>query len=285
MNPEQLIIQLILHLIPDDEDRPLTEEEQQMVAALYRLKDDPEGLQEILAEVTGEDVQLSLGKRFSSTYFDLADAGYKRSQGSPLDRVANLSKIIDASDLAGDGIEAEPHITVKYGLHTNNPDEIAESVKEFGVVNVCLGKISVFPAKETGDFDVVKIDVISNDIHRLNKLIANSFETTDTHPEYKPHITVAYVKPGRGKKYSGSWDGEGLECSFSRMIFSNQDRNKTVIPISRIGNNVQLSLGKQASPTLDDLLAQVAPPGIAVSTQVQQKVAALVKKNFLDGSS
>jgi 2'-5' RNA ligase len=165
---------------------------------------------------------------FSSTQFDLPE-------GKVLDAVKKMALSIPDGDLAGDGREKDFHVTVKYGLHTDDAVDVKKVVDSFGPVSVRLGKISLFPANESQiqrggeQYDVVKIDVDSENLHRLNNLVSDSLECTDTHPDYKPHITLAYVKPGAGKKYVGEWEGEEDELSFNALRFSSKDGNKTTI--------------------------------------------------------
>ena len=170
---------------------------------------------------------------FSSTQFNISDAGYSRSQGSPLDALVKLAKSIPTEELhEGErSTRDDMHITVKYGLHTSNSDEVAKIVRGFGPVTVKLGKTSIFPANEKKSYDVVKVAVTGDDIHRLNKLISDSTECTDTWPDFKPHLTIAYVMPGFGRKYSGLDTFEGMELTFDTLQFSNKEREKTEIPL------------------------------------------------------
>lgn len=170
---------------------------------------------------------------FSSTQFNIRDAGYPRSQGSPLDALVKLAKSIPTEELhEGERSSRDDmHITVKYGLHTSNSDEVAKIVRGFGPVTVKLGKTSIFPANEKKSYDVVKVAVSGSDIHRLNKLISASTECTDTWPDFKPHLTIAYVMPGFGKKYAGLDTFEGMELTFDSLQFSNKDREKTEISL------------------------------------------------------
>jgi len=127
------------------------------------------------------------------------------------------------------GREDNPHITVKYGLHTTDPAEVRKVMQGQGPIAVTAGKVSVFKGDQ---YDVVKIDVDSPDLHKLNKKIADSVKHTDTHPEYKPHITLAYVKPGLGAKYAGAATLEGKEITFDKLIFSGKDGKETVIELT-----------------------------------------------------
>jgi 2'-5' RNA ligase len=131
---------------------------------------------------------------------------------------------IPDEDLTGDGREKDIHITIKYGLHDHDPFEVRELLSNFGPIDITLGKTSIF----TGDeFDVVKIDVISPGLCELNALISKNFKHTDTHPKYIPHLTVAYVKSGTGKKYVGSDQFKGRKIKVDSVIFSGNDNRKT----------------------------------------------------------
>jgi 2'-5' RNA ligase len=186
--------------------------------------------------------------KFSSTQFNLADAGYSRSQGSPLPALKALADAIPDADLAADGREEEYHVTIKYGLHTADAEEVRQVVEGFGPVEITLGATSIFPAKETGPqrggdaYDVVKVDVDSPDLYRLNRVIADALEHTDTHPKYQPHVTLAYVKPGRGKRYVGNDAVEGKTLNLSDLVFSNQEGERTVISLSGVRPEVARAL-------------------------------------------
>jgi 2'-5' RNA ligase len=166
------------------------------------------------------------GRKFSSTQVDLpSELATKQS--------VEASKIPDG-ELAADGREETPHITLKYGLHTDNPQDVAEILKGEGPIKAKIGKVSVFPAKEGADYDVVKMDVDSPDLHRLNKKISDGLKVTDTHPEYKPHVTLAYVKAGEGAKYAGKQNSlTGQEVTLDKVLFSGRDGTEESIPLQQ----------------------------------------------------
>ena len=145
--------------------------------------------------------------------------------------IARLANTIPNEDLAEKGREAEPHITVKYGLHSR-PDALAtlqEILRDEPPVTVTFGKTAIFP--DSGDGDVVKVDIESPDLRRLHKKIADALPNTETHGDYTPHATVAYVQPGLGKKYVGRTDLEGRQVTFDQMLFAGTDDTKTSIPL------------------------------------------------------
>jgi uncharacterized protein (TIGR02996 family) len=118
---------------------------------------------------------------------------------------AIAAKIPD-SDLADDGRDDESHITICWGLEDDKLEPIKELVEGFGPIKINLGKISLFHNKEK-EFDVVKVDVDSPDLKRLNKLITDNIEHHSTHDSYIPHSTIAYVKPGSGDSLVGQHVG------------------------------------------------------------------------------
>lgn len=193
----------------------------------------PEFKEWIHGDATGEPVALSVSDgeklcKFSSTQFNIDQCGYTRTQGMPGPKLQKMADRIPDDALAEDGREAEFHVTIKYGLHTNSPEEVRKVVEGFSGVNMTLGETSVFEGKE---HDVVKISVDSADLHRLNALIAEKLECTDTFPDYKPHITLAYVKKGRGKDFAGWDDAKGHSICCHRLVFSSQDKERTTIDL------------------------------------------------------
>lgn len=123
----------------------------------------------------------------------------------------------------GHGIENEPHITIKYGLHDQKFAPILSKVK-FKPIEFKLTQISLF---ENEKFDVLKFDVQSKQLHELNRIISDNFECTDTYPNYHPHSTIAYILPGKGnfyKKIKTSIIGKPF--SSNRIMFSNNAGSK-----------------------------------------------------------
>lgn len=126
------------------------------------------------------------------------------------------------------GRENEPHITVKFGTHTDDPEDIKEALKDMWPAKVTLGRISTF---KNEDCDVIKIDVISDDLAEANKRISKKCKCTDTHPEYKPHITIAYVTKGSCEYLEGMKNLDGVEVVFDEFAFQGKTGNRTMIPL------------------------------------------------------
>jgi len=129
-------------------------------------------------------------------------------------------------DRKGFGREDEIHATVLFGLHDMQPNAVEKILQDAKPIKLELGKISLFSSDE---YDVVKINVKSPDLHRLNTKLKSSLEYTSTHPGYKPHVTIAYVKKGEGKKYDGNKTFDGDDATIDEVIFSSKNGTKTKI--------------------------------------------------------
>lgn len=139
----------------------------------------------------------------------------------------------DIYEKEGYGRELIPHITILYGLLSPDPQEVRElfySNKDIKLFQVTLGKISLFEPKDK-DYDVVKIEVKSEAINKLNKLLS-TLPNENEFPEFIPHITIAYVKKGKGSNYNNDKTFVGEDVGIDKVLFSdNTGKYKTVIEL------------------------------------------------------
>jgi 2'-5' RNA ligase len=170
---------------------------------------------------------------------------------------------IPDEQLADDGRETVPHITVKFGIHGEDPAEVQKLLAEEPPVTATLGKTSIF---HTDEADVLKVDVDSPDLHRLNAKIADALPHTDTHPDYKPHVTIAYLQKGQGEQYDGQ-DIPGVTgqtVTLPAVTFSSKNGEKTNIPLSGSpGEPLQ-----QGTYRADELSDAPPPQGVAQKPQI-----------------
>jgi 2'-5' RNA ligase len=149
--------------------------------------------------------------------------------GEPADRIRALQSRIDPADLAEH--ETDPHVTVKYGLRSNEPDDVRSIVQGTGPATMRFGKTSVFPDDGERGSDVVKVDVDGPRLRMLNDQVGR-LPNGDVHPTYTPHATVAYVRPGAGQKYAGLSDLDGLEHTAHALTFSDRNGVRHQIPLA-----------------------------------------------------
>lgn len=127
------------------------------------------------------------------------------------------------------GREDEMHITILYGIHSESSESVRKILEDSGPIRVELGKIQLFtnPFK----FDVVVIDVQSDDLVRMHEKLQKSIKHTSKYPVYKPHVTIAYVKKGKGWKHHGVNIWDGTEFTADYAIFSSKDGSKERISL------------------------------------------------------
>ena len=129
----------------------------------------------------------------------------------------------------------DTHITVKWGIHTNDPTVALAAMNQTGVApfDITLGKISIFDTSP--DYDVVKIDVAGDGLAQLHEAIPKYLECEpDTYPTYQPHITIGYVSKGNSEQFVGLGDFEGNTVHVDRVMFTAGSGRDTMIPLSGI---------------------------------------------------
>ena len=118
------------------------------------------------------------------------------------------------------GLEDNPHVTVLYGIHEDeiDPEVIYDVIQnEMGPLTVTIDEIGIFPGEE---YDVVKYEVpVTDELKNYREKFEKNYPNTQTFPEYHPHMTLAYVKPGEGKKYAKKLD-EPFDVTFNKGVYS-----------------------------------------------------------------
>jgi hypothetical protein len=116
------------------------------------------------------------------------------------------------------GKELEPHCTVLYGfdqsVDVNKVKKYLQTLSE--PIKLSLNKIDLF---ENDKFDVVKFSVVSKDLNKLHKFFKNNFENNESFDTYSPHVTIAYVKKGLGKKFVTN-NFEPIELESTQFTYS-----------------------------------------------------------------
>ena len=140
-----------------------------------------------------------------------------------------LHQLIEPEDIYGTkeegfGKETNPHVTILFGF--KDGDDIARKLQDELPVDkpleIPFTALSYF---ETKDCDVVKFDVESEDLNRLNKWCTDNFEYTNEFKDYHPHVTLAYVKKGTGKKYARKMSYPAISTT-DKLVYSRPDKTK-----------------------------------------------------------
>jgi len=119
----------------------------------------------------------------------------------------------------GKGKDNSPHITLQNGILTGDVKEIDSLMGNCSPVEVEFGPISIF-RREDRDYDVLKVDIVSDPLMLLNQHVKQSLEVNDPFPEYIPHMTLAYVKRGEGDKFKGMDVFDGKKVVIDKALLA-----------------------------------------------------------------
>lgn len=115
------------------------------------------------------------------------------------------------------GREYESHVTIIYGIHDDTPKELKRLLNKQKPFFIEFGKISVFDCL---NFDVVKIEVESVELRRINKIVQDHLEVTNNNITFRPHVTIAFLKKGSGSRFAGRDDFVSNRILVDRLTFS-----------------------------------------------------------------
>lgn len=162
----------------------------------------------------------TLNTDYSSTQLEITDL-------LAIQRIRFLQEKLDPADVVE--LETEPHITVKYGLLTQDPKQVEELVTKYGPIWVSLGNLSLFESEEQ---DVLKMSVRSLGLENLNRLVG-LLPNEDSYKVYNPHMTIAYLNPGTGVKYIQDPSFlEWYDFVFTKLTFSDKERVHTELALN-----------------------------------------------------
>lgn len=152
--------------------------------------------------------------------------------GDVADKVLKLTESIDEDDLYTDGSgdygkELEPHITLLYGIDEEDGDLVKEKMGPTPTGAVSFGGLSTF---DNPKYQVLKLDIkgkVLQEVHdqAMDKVGAPG----NTHPEYHPHTTIAYLKPGVDVSKYAIGDLKGVSFGLPVPVFENRAREETVM--------------------------------------------------------
>lgn len=152
-------------------------------------------------------------------------------------RVVKEKDLYDPVDEPGEyGYEDSPHITVIYGLHH---DEIVDEsliyniIKEIPCLKFTIKEIGVFDNSDNDKpFDVVKFNITpSKSLLKFRDKFLQ-LPNTQNFPDYNPHMTIAYVKKGEGKKYRRILK-KPIKIVFDKGVYSDPNYKKSYFDLKK----------------------------------------------------
>jgi hypothetical protein len=149
-------------------------------------------------------------------------------------QINEIHDLIESDDIyteEGDttfGLEKEPHTTLLFGLHDGvTTDDISKVLTGFKYGNCNIKSASLF---ENEKYDVLKFDVDGENLHETNAKL-RKFPHTNNFPDYHPHMTIAYIKPGMGKKYVDLLKGKSFQLLPQHAVYSKPDGSQDTLKI------------------------------------------------------
>lgn len=117
----------------------------------------------------------------------------------------------------------EPHVTVKYGLETMDPNDVREVVKGTGYIPISFGRVALF---ENSEFNILVVKVISEQLKKLYRLLTYKLASKSSMYTYNPHVTIAYLRPTYGLEYVGDMDFQYEEFIAHSVQFCGKNEGK-----------------------------------------------------------
>jgi 2'-5' RNA ligase len=142
--------------------------------------------------------------------------------------IKEIQKGIDPEDLyeeEGDrtfGLEDEHHTTLLYGIHDDVDDNEVMKISTQEIPPLLLHNVSAF---ENEKYDVLKLDVECDKLHDINKELCK-LPHTNGFPDYHPHATIGYLKPGTAKKYIEKYKDTKETVTPKEIVYSKPSGEK-----------------------------------------------------------
>lgn len=147
--------------------------------------------------------------------------------------ILELQRQIDPQDLFVSqsgfpyGLETEPHVTVAPCLRNNvKPDNLKKFLQPLEKYKLELTNLDVF---NNGDNDVLYFVVENDAVHSAYNGFAENYKVGGKYPDYNPHLTVAYLKKGKGRAYTklkfpSPLTLEPIDFAFSHLVDKKREK-------------------------------------------------------------
>ena len=149
--------------------------------------------------------------------------------------INKIHDLIDSNDIYEDsedptfGLEKEPHTTLLFGTHEGvSVEDIKQILDKYTFSTCIISNASLFKNEK---HDVLKFDVKGENLHNCNNDL-KQFPYTSNFPDYHPHLTIAYLKPGKGNKYVDLLKNQKFELVPQYAVYSEPNGNKNKININ-----------------------------------------------------
>ncbi len=144
-------------------------------------------------------------KEMESSFEKGLDVGYMMAEYDVPDW-DEIQKFIKEEDLHEKGRELNPHVTIGYGFNKQQcKKEIFQKMDNYSELPIRVDDLAVF---EKEDYDVLVMLIDSPTLKEVNKNYEN--DVGEQEYDYNPHMTIAYMKKGKGNEFLESMNGYTL---------------------------------------------------------------------------
>jgi 2'-5' RNA ligase superfamily len=172
--------------------------------------------------------------KFGSTQTNIpADSPAAKALAAARDRISKSDLMPSGMGGNQTGLETEPHVTVRYGIQGDDTAGIKAFLAQQAPFEASLGKTGKFPPSEHSDGAAVIIAPIeAPELHRINAELEKHGDFAEpSFPEYKPHATIAYVKPESADRYTGMTVTDGKKFRVDSIAISDRNGNQEVVKL------------------------------------------------------
>jgi len=131
-------------------------------------------------------------------------------------------------------LEDNPHITLLYGIHTNNINEIKSVLGDFPPFEIQFGATKLFMADDLNPNDVLFIEIFCKQLRPLKEKLVLNTNVTQTYTGFLPHCTVGFLQPGHALQFIGTNPLVGEWVTINNVTFGTED-NREIIYGREIG--------------------------------------------------
>lgn len=144
-----------------------------------------------------------------------------------------------------DGRILDTHTTVKWGLASETDlTSVKEIARRTAPFTVRLGHVSLFKHGTTND--VVIVTVHSQGMHDLHDALSKIPRAEESHFEYSPHVTIAYVLPDVANHLKGNDEFIGYSFTVDEVCFAKKNGKRVYVKLKGKGVEKSLSLIRDA---------------------------------------